>query len=470
MICSMIVCLTIIMYAFSVMAYEQLSNGEFEYKIRNDDTIEIIKPVDSLTGVAKIPEYIDGYVVKSVGSDSSGTEKMWSNVSKIIIPDTVNKVGEIFGENTKEIVIGNGLDEDRSISLLKCDNLKKITLNSGCLGYLSGTAEDIELIIGKNVSSLREINARQFRSVTVMSENPYYFSTGTEVYNKEKTELLVCVNAKNLTTINILPTTKKISRLTISEFERLKKVSIPYGLIEIEDNNFKDCPLLEKCVIPDTVQTIGDWCFINNPSMKEVYIGANVTSLGEHNGYNCFTNEAYGEEWMGAIPSSAMFYVYRNSIAEDYLNIGNCTNPCISWYENEYGIRPEFKYTYIDYIPNNYTAPILVKYNNNYIGFDQQPIIQDDRTLVPLRAIFEALGASVEWDDVTQTVTSVRNDTEISLTINSAQLYVNGTAKELDVPARLINDRTMVPARAVAESFNCSVNWDDNEQTVIITE
>ncbi len=92
------------------------------------------------------------------------------------------------------------------------------------------------------------------------------------------------------------------------------------------------------------------------------------------------------------------------------------------------------------------------------------------RTMVPLRAIFEALGATVEWDDVTQTVTSTKGDITIKLQINSNILNKNNEEITLDVPAQLIDGRTMVPARAVAEAFNCQVGWDDATQTVTITK
>ena len=96
--------------------------------------------------------------------------------------------------------------------------------------------------------------------------------------------------------------------------------------------------------------------------------------------------------------------------------------------------------------------------------------IIDSRTMVPLRAIFEALGASVEWDDATKTVTSVKEDTTVKLTIGDKNLHVNDTVKELDVPAQIVDSRTLVPVRAIAESFGCEVAWDDATKTVTITK
>jgi competence protein ComEC len=102
------------------------------------------------------------------------------------------------------------------------------------------------------------------------------------------------------------------------------------------------------------------------------------------------------------------------------------------------------------------------------LTFDVPPTIENDRTLVPLRAIFEALGANVQWDGVTQTVTATKDDIEIKLIIGG-QAYKNGAPVTLDVPAKIINDRTMVPLRFVSEAFGCQVAWDGSTQTITIT-
>ena len=118
----------------------------------------------------------------------------------------------------------------------------------------------------------------------------------------------------------------------------------------------------------------------------------------------------------------------------------------------------------------NLTKNIIVTLNGVVIAFDQPPIIENGRTLVPLRAIFEAMGADVDWNQSTQTVTAVRGEVTVSLTIGSNVLIKNGTNITLDVPAKIVNGRTLVPVRAIAESFGASVNWNANTRTVIITD
>ncbi|MBQ3427776.1 MAG: hypothetical protein IJH37_11650 [Clostridia bacterium] len=115
-----------------------------------------------------------------------------------------------------------------------------------------------------------------------------------------------------------------------------------------------------------------------------------------------------------------------------------------------------------------YNDEIKIIINNNRLSFDQLPIIIDGRTLVPLRAIFEALGATVDWDGNTQTVTATRDNKVIKITIGDNKLYVNNNVTVLDVPAQIVNNRTLVPVRAVSEAFGCNVDWDGNTQTVYI--
>lgn len=122
-------------------------------------------------------------------------------------------------------------------------------------------------------------------------------------------------------------------------------------------------------------------------------------------------------------------------------------------------------FTVVSASENNITVSI----DGKNVAFDVPPQLINNRTMVPLRAIFEALGATVEWNNDTQTVISSKGNTIISLTINNPTMYVNGTKVSLDSPACLINGRTLVPVRAISEAFGTAVNWNGSTQTVAIT-
>lgn len=120
-----------------------------------------------------------------------------------------------------------------------------------------------------------------------------------------------------------------------------------------------------------------------------------------------------------------------------------------------------------------FAADITVTLNGEVVdceSYGSPATIVEGRTLVPLRAIFEALGASVEWDQATRTVSSSLGEDSIALTVGSNALIKNGEEITLDVPAQIINDRTMVPARAIAEAYGVGVEWDAATRTVVLTQ
>lgn len=111
---------------------------------------------------------------------------------------------------------------------------------------------------------------------------------------------------------------------------------------------------------------------------------------------------------------------------------------------------------------------IAVKLNGEYMQFDVPPILENDRTLVPFRAIFEALGCDVEWDDDNQTAIGIRNGKTIMLPIGDAMAKIDNEGMFMDQPAIVVNDRTMVPLRFVSEALGANVEWIDETNTVVI--
>ncbi len=105
--------------------------------------------------------------------------------------------------------------------------------------------------------------------------------------------------------------------------------------------------------------------------------------------------------------------------------------------------------------------------------FEAEPYISEERTMVPFRAIFEAVNADVMWDEETRTVIAVKSTeaetTSIALQIGSAEAFVNGVSVLLDKPAEITSDFTFVPLRFVMESLGADVVWDNEAYSVIIT-
>lgn len=113
-------------------------------------------------------------------------------------------------------------------------------------------------------------------------------------------------------------------------------------------------------------------------------------------------------------------------------------------------------------------APIMINIDGRELVTDVAPIIESGRTLLPLRAIFEALGAQVEWSPADETIKATRNSLTIVLKIGSNTAFKNGVAASIDVPPRIVNNRTLVPLRFVSEALGASVQWDGAKRQVSI--
>ena len=112
---------------------------------------------------------------------------------------------------------------------------------------------------------------------------------------------------------------------------------------------------------------------------------------------------------------------------------------------------------------------VKVQVNGQELTFDTPPRMISDRTFVPIRALFEEMGAEVNWDEETKTATVTQNDQTITFQMDNTAATVNGEEKEMDVPARMINDRIMIPLRFLSENLGYQVDWDDENYLVSIT-
>lgn len=114
-------------------------------------------------------------------------------------------------------------------------------------------------------------------------------------------------------------------------------------------------------------------------------------------------------------------------------------------------------------------TPIRVTINGRALTLEVAPTVQDGRTLVPMRAIFEALGARVHFDSATRLIRAARRESMVILQLGSRKAWVNGPETEIEAAPVSVQGRTMVPLRFVAEALGAEVNWNANTRVVAIT-
>ena len=102
------------------------------------------------------------------------------------------------------------------------------------------------------------------------------------------------------------------------------------------------------------------------------------------------------------------------------------------------------------------------------VEFDVKPQVIDGRTMLPIRAIFEKLGAVVEWEDNNKSAVCVKDGIEVKMTVGSPEIYVNDKVVQMDISPVIIDDRTLAPVRYAAEAFGSEVQWSEKNSAVVI--
>lgn len=117
----------------------------------------------------------------------------------------------------------------------------------------------------------------------------------------------------------------------------------------------------------------------------------------------------------------------------------------------------------ISLVPASVSAarPVILEFDGRIIASDVEPIFIGDHAMVPVRAIFETMGATVTWDAAAQTITGRKADNTVVLRIGQRTATVNGRSESLAQPAQVVNGRTLVPFRFVGESLGANVEWDN---------
>lgn len=118
----------------------------------------------------------------------------------------------------------------------------------------------------------------------------------------------------------------------------------------------------------------------------------------------------------------------------------------------------------------NAASDIRVTVNKTTVQFpDQKPIMNDNRVLIPTRFVAQSLGGTVGYSNAAKKVTIKQGSKTITLVMNSSNVIVNGKNMTLDVPAKSINGRIMVPLRFVSEAMGANVDWNQSQNLVSIT-
>ncbi len=449
----MIICLS-----FSVTAFA-LTDGEWKFQLL-DDEITITGYLGE-GGDISVPETIYGCPVTKV--EALIFDDIQNDIKTITYPSTVKKIerlGYDISDRTgpKVVILPEGVTQIAGGAFSRCVNLKSVQLPS--------TLERIGNDAFSGCKSLKQI---KLPSNLIAIGNSCFSESGiTSIdlsYINATLGDWLFAGCVNLTDVKLNTSMAETTKYMFASCESLKHIDLPSNIAIIKEGSFCDCVALESIILPTSLKEIRINSFCGCASLTEVVIPYGTTTI--KNGGSFFKDAFESCANLQAI------YI-PDTVTEIGPNFIDENDNCIVYCSSGSRASEVCKKYEISYLTDSsVNSLITVYYNGTRVSFHehgQNPELINSRTLVPLRAIFEAMDADVEWNQETKTVTATRDGVEISISIGANVMYKDGEEVAVDVPAQLINDRTMVPVRVIAEAFGADVEWNNNGRAVIINE
>lgn len=403
---------------------ESLTVSVQGYGMINDATeitkyLDKAKKLEVLSGVTKIE--------RNVFTDCG-------NIEEVILPEGLVSIGNnsfSLSENLKKVKLPETLETIGDEAFMGCSSLEEISI-----------PENVSSI-GRNAFS----GCVEIKSFNVSENSKTFVAKDGMIMSKAEDEIIMYPPGKEDENYTVQNGVTRIHENAFSYNSFIKNVSLPDGLREIGDYAFYFCEGLGRISFGEGLKSIGNYAFYGS-KLKSIKIPYGTQSIGKY----AFKNSE--------LLSSADIPGTVSEFGENAFY--GCHEPLvITGFGKALELASKEKYYF------NESARVFI--NGAELETDCPALIINDATMVPMRKIFEALGAEVSWDDATQTASGEANGIKCSFAIGDNKLYKNDTCIELAAPAVIRDGRTLVHVRAIAEAFGSNVEWDQNTGLVTVT-
>ncbi|MGI6029613.1 MAG: leucine-rich repeat protein [Candidatus Heteroscillospira sp.] len=444
--------LVIVLSMLCMSAYA-LSEGDWEYQLLGNE-VQITGYLGE-GGDIEVPSELHGATVTELDGFSMFSDKATS----LTIPGTIKNVdvGIHYGwESLESLILEEGVESISGCILQEYENLTYISLPSTMKTLGEHAFKETAITSIDLPASLKTIDSYAFENSDLESVDMSELSgvtVGVSVFD----------GCKNLSDVQLPKDIAVIGQTMFAGCESLTSIELPSTVKEIKSLAFRYTGLTE-ILLPSGLQKLDAGVFANTP-LKEVIVPYGVTEVGSGGKY-IYGTFSYCDDLKALYIPSTVTKMGTSVIGNNPDTIIYCASG--SYAEK---LCKDNKISYLT--DSSVDSAINVLYNGSRISFGeygQNPTIVNSRTLVPLRSIFEAMGAEVEWDNATRTAKAERGGVSVSIAIGSNTMYVNGAARQLDCAAAIVNNRTMVPVRAIAEAFGADVDWHNPSRTALIEE
>ncbi|GEM_PF-7007869 len=501
-------------YMISDYAFEKADRNKVK-KIRLEaetdrfsfEVMENLTEVSLPAGLKKIPEmaFLGCTSLKSItipdGVAEIGSQAFegCTSLTSIVVPDSVKTLGDMafmdcssLADITWDRNVDLGLSVFNGTKYLEDYNGDFILINNDRTLYASA---------GKN--TVVEIP----ETVTDITQFAFDGSPVRKVIYPSSMKTIpqnAFCGAAKLEEIEFRGTITELGMTAFQNCTSLKTAVIPEGVTKLPFACFAGCTGIEEIVIPDTVTSIESEAFENCKSVKSVTVSNNCSVIPEM----CF---AYCESLTEITIPESVKRIETSAFADCFsltdVRMSDSTEISKDAFKNTpYGKAMQLpqstdepgRKTWTDEedapsrtpkpratnapVPSEtpVTAPaataapeqgatidvisgdgLFVKVNDNAVSFpDAEPYIDENgRTQIPIRAVAEALGCKVDWDDASQTAIITKDNTVIMIVIGSSDMQVGSETVQMDTAAEIKDERTYIPVRFVGEALGMTVNW-----------